>query len=84
MKPMSEVAEVQAHVTDAIAQVRHAILMAEEREISHGVKPDEPCNQAHAAEDAAVRKALLQSEDAMLDVLETLPPVLKRPELFPN
>lgn len=84
MKPISEAAKVQAHVTDAIAQVRQAILMAENREISRGEKADEPCDQAHAAEDAAVHKALLQSEDAMLDVLETLPPVPKRPEMFPN
>lgn len=84
MKQMPEVVRVQAHVTDAIAQVRQAMLMAENREISHGLKPEEPCDQAHAAEDAAVRNALLQSEDAMLDVLETLPPISKRPDMRAN
>ena len=83
-KPIPEVLRVQAHVTDAIARVRQAMLMAEHREISHGITAQEPCEQAHAAEDAAVRNALLQSEDAMLDVLETMPPISERPEVWPN
>ncbi len=83
-KQMPEAVRVQAHVTDAIAQVRLAMVMAENREISHSLKSEEPCDQAHAAEDAAVRHALLQSEDAMLDVLETLPPITKRPDLLAN
>ena len=82
--PLPQLAEVQAHVTDAIAQVRQAILMAEDREINHATGGEEPCSQAHAAEDAAVRTALMQSEDAMLDVLEALPPVSKRPHKLAN
>ncbi len=63
----------QAHVADAIAHVRQAISMAEERELSHFFKDEEPCAAAHAAEDAAVRTALLDSEDAMIQVLQTMP-----------
>ena len=68
-------AETQAHIADAIAQVREAMLMAEERELSHFVKDEEPCEASHAAEDAAVRHALLSSEDAMLQVLQAMPPL---------
>ncbi len=83
-KPVPEVVLVQACVTDAIAQVRQAMMMAEHREISHGVNAGEPCDQANAAEDAAFRNALQQSEDAMLDVLETLPPISTQPDLRAN
>jgi hypothetical protein len=64
----------QAHVADAIAHVREAMQLAEHREISHFLNDEEPCAAANAAEDAAVRSALLSSEDAMIQVLEALPP----------
>ena len=68
-------AEVQAHLADAIAHVRGAMLMAENREINHFNEDEQPCEAAHAAEDAAVRTALLESEDAMIQVLQSLPPL---------
>ena len=68
-------AAAQAQVADAIAHVREAMLLAEDREISHFVHDEAPCEAAHAAEDAAVRQALLSSEDALVQVLQALPPL---------
>lgn len=65
----------RAHVADAIAKVREAMVLAGEQEISHALQADEPCGETHAAEDAAVRDALLTSEDAKISILETLPPL---------
>lgn len=73
--PTSPAAEAQAHVADAIAHVREAMLLAADRELSHFVHDKPPCEAAHAAEDAAVRQALLSTEDAMVQVLQTLPPL---------
>lgn len=73
VKPKGLAAQVQ--LAEAIANVREAMLFAEEREFSHFQKDEAPCEQAHAAEDAAVRHALLSSEDAMLQVLEAMPPM---------
>ncbi len=71
--------EAVAHVVDAIAQVREAMLLAEEQEISHALGAEEPCEPSHTATDAAVRQALLSSEDAMIAVLESLPPTSMKP-----
>ncbi len=68
-------AEAQAQVADAIAHMREAMLMAEEREMSHFVEDEAPCEAAHKAEDAAVRHALLSTEDALVQVLQALPPL---------
>lgn len=73
MTPKPE--EAQAQVADAIAHVREAMLMAEERELSHFIEDEAPCEAAHKAEDAAVRHALLSTEDALVQVLQTLPPL---------
>ncbi len=71
MKP----ANAQAQVADAIAHVREAMLLAEDRELSHFLQDEQPCEAAHHAEDAAVRNALLSSEDALVQVLQALPPL---------
>ncbi len=73
--PQTDPAATQAHLADAIAHVREAMLLAGEREVSHMQHDEPPCEAAHAVEDAAVRNALLSSEDAMISVLQTLPPL---------
>ena len=67
--------EAQAQVADAIAHVREAMLMAEDRELNHFLEDEPPCESTHKAEDAAVRQALLSSEDALVQVLQALPPL---------
>lgn len=73
--PARQAVEAQAQVADAIAHVREAMLMAEDREIQHFLQDEAPCEAAHKAEDAAVRQALLSSEDALLQVLQAMPPL---------
>ncbi len=73
MSAKSKPVVTEAHVADAIAHVREAMQLAEDREISHLLHDEPPCEAAHAEEDAAVRAALLLSEDAMIHVLQSLP-----------
>ena len=63
----------KAQITDALARIHEAMLAQGEQETEHALHSEEPCAQANAAGDAAVRTALLSSEDAMIAALVSLP-----------
>lgn len=62
----------QAQIVDAIAEIHEAMMVQYELEVEHALAA-EPCGQGSVAGDAAIRKALLASEDAMVTALEALP-----------
>lgn len=70
----------QAQIVGAIAEIHEAMLVQMELEVDHALAT-EPCGQGSATGDAAIRKALLASEDAMVTVLQGLPSIGVAPEL---
>ena len=84
MSRNAELAFTQSQVVDAITHVREAIILTRQQERRHAENADQPCEAAHLNEDAAVRSALDSSEEAMVNVLESLPPVPRDFRQRPN
>ncbi len=84
MSRNAELAFTQSQVVDAITHVREAMILTRQQELRHEENGDEPCEAAHLSDDAAVRSALQSSEEAMVNVLESLPPVPREFRQRPN
>ncbi len=83
MSRNAELAFTQSQVVDAITHVREAIILNKQQELRREENADEPCEATHL-EDAAVRSALHSSEEAMVNALESLPPVASNFRQRPN